>query len=229
MPPRRFRGDHRKPSAFANTASAKLIATGVMGVGAAAASILAPTAAHAATEVQWDRVAQCESGGNWQANTGNGYFGGLQFSSSTWQSFDVNNYAARADEASREQQIDVANHVLARQGWSAWPVCSKNAGTAGTTDHDRAAHVRTAHQRAMAQKHEEAKKHDGAAKTAKTAKTPTHRNKATHHYVVRRGDTLASIARTHDVKGGWRALYAQNRTVVGSDPSHLRVGMRLAY
>jgi hypothetical protein len=226
MPPRRFLGDRHKPSP-----SSKLAYGGLIGIGATAISLIAPTAAHAATETQWDRVAHCESGDNWHANTGNGYYGGLQFSASTWQSFDVNNYAARADEATREQQIDVANHVLARQGWSAWPVCSKNVGAAGTTDHDRAAHIRTAHLRAMAQKHaavaQHAKTtHDSSPKTKKAAPA----SKATHHSViVHRGDTLSSIARAHDIDGGWRTLYKDNRAVIGPDPSRLHVGMRLTY
>jgi hypothetical protein len=227
MPPRHFRDRYRTRST-----SAKIAATGLIGVGAAAASILAPTAAHAASEVQWDRVAQCESGGNWHEDTGNGYFGGLQFSSSTWTSFDVNHYAQRADQATREQQIDVANHVLSRQGWRAWPVCSKNAGTAGTVDHERAVHIRTAHKRAMAQKHggttktSASKAHKG---TTKTAPTGTATTMDARYVVVHKGDTLSSIARTHNVKGGWRALYKENRAAIGPDPSHLRIGMRLAY
>ena len=78
----------------------------------------------------------------------------------------------------------------------------------------------------MAQKHHGAKKKTGTStKTAgSSAKSGT-----THHYVVRHGDTLSSIARAHDVKGGWRTLYKENRTVIGADPSHLRVGMRLTY
>ncbi|HEX3706603.1 MAG TPA: transglycosylase family protein [Mycobacteriales bacterium] len=180
-----------------------------MGFSAAVASAIAPSAAHAATDVQWDRVAQCESGGNWHDNTGNGYYGGLQFSASTWSSFDVDHYAARADQASREEQIDVANSVLDRQGWNAWPVCSKYAGSAGTADHARSAHTRHAHRTHRA-------KHSSTGK-------------ATHHYVVRRGDTLSSIARAHDIKGGWHALYRRNRAEIGPNPAHLRIGMRLAY
>src|ERR671927_169652 len=65
--------------------------------------------AQAATTHNWTGVAQCESGGNWHINTGNGYYGGLQFSASTWNSFDTHHYASRADLASRSEQIDVAN------------------------------------------------------------------------------------------------------------------------
>ncbi|CAN5354567.1 hypothetical protein BH09PAT4_BH09PAT4_04140 [soil metagenome] len=76
----------------------------------------------------WDRIAACESGGNWHINTGNGYYGGLQFSSSTWLGHGGGAYAARADLATREQQIAVAKKVQAGQGWGAWPVCSYKAG-----------------------------------------------------------------------------------------------------
>jgi hypothetical protein len=71
----------------------------------------------------WDAVAQCESGANWQIATGNGYYGGLQFSESTWLAYGGGQYAARADQASREQQIHIAENVLAGQGAGAWPHC----------------------------------------------------------------------------------------------------------
>lgn len=76
----------------------------------------------------WDRLAACESGGNWSINTGNGYYGGLQFTASTWNAYGGQEYAARADLATREQQIAVAQKVQASQGWGAWPVCSYKAG-----------------------------------------------------------------------------------------------------
>ncbi|HEY8980371.1 MAG TPA: transglycosylase family protein [Streptomyces sp.] len=72
----------------------------------------------------WSCVADCESGGRWDANTGNGYYGGLQFWASTWEEFGGLGYAPRADLATREQQIAVAQEVLAAQGWEAWPECS---------------------------------------------------------------------------------------------------------
>ena len=76
----------------------------------------------------WDRVAQCESSGNWRINTGNGFFGGLQFLPATWEGFGGLAFAARADLATREQQIIVAERVLAKQGWGAWPACSRKLG-----------------------------------------------------------------------------------------------------
>ena len=76
----------------------------------------------------WDRVAACESGGHWNINTGNGYYGGLQFSSSTWRSFGGTHYAPRADLASKAAQIVTAQRVLASQGPGAWPTCGRHAG-----------------------------------------------------------------------------------------------------
>jgi resuscitation-promoting factor RpfA len=76
----------------------------------------------------WDAVAACESGGNWAINTGNGYYGGLQFSSSTWNAYGGTRYASTANRASRSAQIAVAQRILAAQGPGAWPVCSRRAG-----------------------------------------------------------------------------------------------------
>jgi len=76
----------------------------------------------------WDRVAACESGGRWKINTGNGFYGGLQFHPRTWVGFGGRSYASHAHRASKAQQIAIARRVLARQGPGAWPVCSKKAG-----------------------------------------------------------------------------------------------------
>ena len=76
----------------------------------------------------WDSIAQCESGGNWAINTGNGYQGGLQFNPQTWNAYGGQEYAATADQASREQQIAVAEKVQAAQGWGAWPACTASLG-----------------------------------------------------------------------------------------------------
>jgi hypothetical protein len=76
----------------------------------------------------WDRLAQCESGGNWAINTGNGFSGGLQFLRSTWLGVGGGEYASDAHLATREQQIDIATRVLASQGWRAWPGCSSMLG-----------------------------------------------------------------------------------------------------
>ncbi|MFE7563136.1 transglycosylase family protein [Kitasatospora sp. NPDC057500] len=116
-------GRHRR-----RTQAEKAIAVaGVAGVGLAM-PILSATGASAAPVSTWDAVAQCESGGNWSINTGNGFYGGLQFTASTWKAFGGTAYAPQANQASKAQQISVAEKVLASQGPGAWPVCSKKAG-----------------------------------------------------------------------------------------------------
>jgi hypothetical protein len=86
----------------------------------------APGPAPAPTANDWDAVARCESGGNWSINTGNGYFGGLQFSPTTWLAFGGGAYAPRADLATKAQQIAVAEKVLDVQGKGAWPTCGRH-------------------------------------------------------------------------------------------------------
>jgi LysM repeat protein len=98
-------------------------------VSAAAPAPAAPAAAPAPASsggVNWSAIAACESGGNWNANTGNGFYGGLQFTQSTWQAYGGGQYASSADQASASQQIAVAQRVLAGQGIGAWPVCGAN-------------------------------------------------------------------------------------------------------
>ncbi|MFT4044796.1 MAG: transglycosylase family protein [Gordonia sp. (in: high G+C Gram-positive bacteria)] len=122
-------GRHRKPTTTSTTKTfAKVALTGaILGGGA----LLSTGTAHAATDSEWDQVAQCESGGNWAINTGNGYQGGLQFSPSTWVANGGGQFAPSADQATKEQQITVAERVLATQGKGAWPVCG--GGLSGPT------------------------------------------------------------------------------------------------
>ena len=82
--------------------------------------------------MNWDAIASCESGNNWSTNTGNGFYGGLQFTRGTWQAYGGGQYAATANQASRSQQIAVAEKVLAGQGIGAWPVCGKHAGSSAS-------------------------------------------------------------------------------------------------
>ena len=76
----------------------------------------------------WDTLAACESGGDWHANTGNGFYGGVQFTDSTWDAYGGRRFAPQADLASEAEQIVVAERVLASQGWGAWPTCSARLG-----------------------------------------------------------------------------------------------------
>ncbi|MCX4526467.1 MULTISPECIES: transglycosylase family protein [unclassified Streptomyces] len=109
----------RKNSVLAVTATALL---------AVAAPLLTSTGASAASVSTWDKVAQCEASGNWSINTGNGYYGGLQISMSTWRAFGGTQYAAYPHQATKQQQILTGEKILAGQGQGAWPSCGPAAG-----------------------------------------------------------------------------------------------------
>ncbi|MER6106203.1 transglycosylase family protein [Streptomyces sp. NPDC001832] len=118
-------GRHRRP----RQAPAIVVAAGVTG-SAIAIPLLGAASAQAAEATTWDQVAECESGGMWSADLGNGFYGGLQFSQKTWKAYGGESYAPRADLASRSQQIAVAEKVLDDQGPQAWPSCAVISGLA---------------------------------------------------------------------------------------------------
>ena len=120
-------GRHRKPTT-SSLSVAKLAVTGAV-IGGGTIGMAAQ--AQAATDAEWDQVASCESSGNWAINTGNGYQGGLQFSPGTWSGHGGGQFAPAANMATREQQIAIAEKVLATQGKGAWPVCGR--GLSGPT------------------------------------------------------------------------------------------------
>lgn len=103
----------------------KIALLGGAGAVAAVGFVGAASPAQADSGSVWDRVAECESGGDWDINTGNGYYGGLQFSQQTWEAFGGE---GMPHEASKSEQIDVAQETLKEQGPGAWPVCSEEAG-----------------------------------------------------------------------------------------------------
>ncbi|HEV7213144.1 MAG TPA: transglycosylase family protein [Blastococcus sp.] len=183
--------------------------------GAAVISGIAMSGSAQAAVHNWDGVAQCESGGNWSINTGNGYFGGLQFSQTTWQAYGGGAYAPRADLASKSGQIAVAERVLGGQGVGAWPVCGAKL-TGGTS----APAAAPAPVRAPAPAPAAAPAR--ASRSVRTAPTPV--TSAT--YVVRPGETLGQIAAAHGVAGGWQALFQLNGSRI-TDPNLIFAGQRL--
>lgn len=116
-------GRHRRP----RQAPALLVAAGVTG-SAIAIPLLGAASANAADGTTWDKVAECESGGSWSADTGNGYYGGLQISQEDWDKYGGGQYAYSADEASRSQQISVAEKILADRGTTPWATCALLSG-----------------------------------------------------------------------------------------------------
>ncbi|GAA1189777.1 LysM repeat protein [Kitasatospora gansuensis] len=191
------------------------------------AGLVTATSASAASSSTWDSVAQCESTGNWNINTGNGFSGGLQFTPSTWAAFGGTQYAASADQASKGQQIAVAEKVLASQGPGAWPVCSVKAGltkggSAAQVDTSAAAapakSTKTADQTTKA-----APKNDTPAASRSTERKPVEKtapaapvqNSTGGSYTVKSGDTLNAIAADHGVNVN--TLYTSNAAVIGGD------------
>ncbi|PVC80113.1 transglycosylase family protein [Streptomyces sp. CS131] len=223
-------GRHRRyqPSRI-NRASLTVTAGGA---GIALPLITAASAGAASGEV-WEKVAACESSGNWAINTGNGYYGGLQFSGSTWAAFGGTQYAPRADLATRDQQIAIAERVLDGQGPGAWPTCSVRAGltrggdapetTPGSGTAPQSAGSRTARAAAAPQSAPPRK-----AQTRPAEATPTHVPGKRDAYTVATGDSLSGIASEQRVPGGWQGLYAANRTVVGDNPNLIFPGQRLS-
>ena len=220
----RYRGRHRAP-----TQTGQIVARSTAAGTAFALPLVGfTTAANAATEEQWDNVAHCESGGNPQAVSGDGMYRGLyqftmstwaslEFSASTWSGYGGGRYASRADLASKAEQITIANKVLASQGWGAWPVCSHYAGPATSQSESWApAQTATSGSTSSATAHRTATYHLSYSKRA---------TRAIH--VVRSGDTLSGLAQKYHVRGGWRALYRANRTLIGGNPDLILVGMHL--
>ncbi|HMT49611.1 MAG TPA: transglycosylase family protein [Dietzia sp.] len=121
-----YTGRHR--TATVTSAPKTAVKVVLAGTAFSAAGLALAPAANAAPDSDWDRLAQCEAGGNWGINTGNGYQGGLQFSPSTWAAYGGTKYAPTANQATREQQIAIAEKTLAGQGWGAWPACSAKLG-----------------------------------------------------------------------------------------------------
>ena len=188
--------------------------------------VLAGTA-NAASDDVWDQIAKCESGGRWNTNTGNGFVGGLQFSPSTWRAYGGSGSAAGA---SREQQIAVAEKVLAAQGWGAWPTCSRKVGARGgpTPRTVTTSQGTTATRNTQTQVKPASPAAPAPAPTAQT--TPAVPNpsltKPGANYTAVPGDSLSKIAQEKNIPGGWQAIYQRNQDVL-HNPSQLRVGQQL--
>ncbi|WP_406436645.1 LysM peptidoglycan-binding domain-containing protein [Streptomyces sp. NBC_00631] len=322
-------GRHRRP----RQAPALLVAAGVTG-SAIAIPLLGAVSAHAADGSTWDQVAECESGGSWSADNGNGYYGGLQMSLDDWEKYGGTEYATTPDQASRSQQIAVAEKILADQGTKPWRTCALLAGlssddasvnvdtglggsadssssdssdtSSGLSDSSSSSSdsgsssgaadsgddsstpspsasagsdskTDTPSKSTKTDKSESSGSGTGSG-TSKASENPVtseaddsdnswqtggswslvdtgavggggkhrggsadesvtngqdatssarHASRDSGTYTVREGDTLASIADSLDLDGGWRALYAANKADIGTDPNAITPGQTL--
>ena len=222
------KGKHRRPS----KATRVVALAGVTGA-AVAAPLMAAGNASAATASEWDAVAQCEAGGNWSINPGNGYYGGLQFSASTWAGYGGTKYAATADQATQAQQIEIGEKVLAGQGKGAWPVCGKGLSSAtytgGGSSGDSGSSSQSQQQSTESRETQQpASRSDERPAAKKTVTTPTGKKvkKGDGEYKVVKGDTLSSIAEDKKVDGGWEKLFKLNKDIV-TDANLIYPGQQL--
>ncbi|MFC5722133.1 transglycosylase family protein [Streptomyces gamaensis] len=229
------KGKHRRPSKAVRIVTL----AGVTGA-AVAAPLMVATSANAASVQTWDKVAQCESSGNWKINTGNGYYGGLQFSQSSWNAAGGQKYAPRADLASKSAQIAVAEKLLAMQGPGAWGCAGAGGLTSGGPKADvnpesgSSKSSQSSKSQRSAKSHADRSERQAAPKTAKPkhaapvaeeAPAPKQQAAPKHaapkpvkqgdgEYQVKSGDTLSLIAEANGVKGGWQKLYELNKDTV---------------
>ncbi|MFJ1708339.1 transglycosylase family protein [Kitasatospora sp. NPDC088346] len=220
------------------------------------AGLVTATSASAASVATWDKVAQCESTGNWSINTGNGFYGGLQFTSSTWAAYGGTSYAPQANLATKAQQIAVAEKVLASQGPGAWPVCSVKAGltkggeapqvdtgaaaTTKTETAPKAAAPKPAAPKAAAPKADSERANRSTERQPLAAEAPAKAAEAPKAaapaapaeqtnggtYTVKSGDTLSDIAAAKGLD--WKTLYKNNAAVIGGDADLILPGQVLS-
>ncbi|SOD65278.1 LysM domain-containing protein [Streptomyces zhaozhouensis] len=212
------KGRHRRPGKPTRIAAA----AGVTGA-AVAIPLMGASGASAASVDTWDAVAQCESGGDWSINTGNGYYGGLQFSQSSWEAAGGTQYAASADQATKEQQIAAAEELLAIQGPGAWPVCGAQAGLSSggpAPEVDTGSGEESAPE--ATPEPEPAPEPEPEPVESQPRSAPAEDGES---YTVVKGDTLSRIADEHGVS--WRQLWADNVDVVGEDPNLILPGQEL--
>lgn len=219
-----YKGKHRGSSRSRNAAKQITTAAAISGV-AAVPVIAMSTPADAASLSTWEKLANCESSGNWHINTGNGFYGGLQFTASTWRAYGGAKYASRADLATKSQQIAIAEKVLDGQGWQAWPACSARLGLGSD---DKGGDPGTTPEKQSSDR-SRAKKQASRDTDRSTTTTPKSERVAAPgaSYTVKAGDTLSEIAAAQHVKGGWQTLARLNRSVVGENPDLIFPGEKL--
>ncbi len=191
------RGKQGKQSSAART----IAKVAVAGIIAGAPLGLAVGTANAAPGMDWDALAQCEASGNWAANTGNGYYGGLQFTQQTWNGYGGQGNPANA---SREQQIAVAERVLAGQGRNAWPACSAKLGNYTGQAPKKATP-------APQQRKVQPQQRQAPVQQAPVVALAGSKSNPNGTYEIKAGDTLSKIADANKVAGGYQAIVEKNK------------------
>lgn len=200
------------PASLARALGRRSAQIALAGTIAATPLVLGTGLAHADTD--WDAVAQCESGGNWNTDTGNGFSGGLQFTPSTWRAFGG---SGSPESASRSEQIAVAERVKAEQGMSAWPTCSKKTGETDSSPNSSSSSGSSSSGSSSS---------GSSSSSSSTADAPapsTSAPSAAGMHTVAAGDTLSSIA----TRNGTTARAVAQRNAL-TDPDSISPGQQLA-
>ncbi|MFJ9772624.1 transglycosylase family protein [Kitasatospora sp. NPDC101157] len=205
----------------------------VLGAAKESSAVAVPAGVRA-EGVDWEALARCESGGRWHADTGNGYYGGLQFNTATWRANGGLAYAPRPDGATREQQIAVAEHLSASRGLAPWPACAARTGHGGERSNSHtSAHARD-HRPTQPRPHAPVPPAPPTERPV-PADAPAATDGGTDAFgadmgswTVRPGDTLGGIAQELGYPGGWPTLYALNQQTIGDDPDLILPGQVLA-
>jgi nucleoid-associated protein YgaU len=225
------RAGHRK----AKTSRTRKIAAGALiaGVGVAVPLGAAASASASTDSVNWSAIANCESGGDWSIDTGNGFYGGLQFTESTWLAYGGGSYAQYPNQASESDQIAVAENVLAGQGIGAWPVCGANADSGSTysgTNTSGSGSSDTSSS-SSSDSGSQSQSTGSSASTGSGSSSNTSSSTSSsggNSYTVASGDTLSTIAQKLGVSS-WQSLYNENTSVIGSNPNLIYPGQVLSY
>ena len=207
----------------------RAVATAAL-AGAAIAVPVMMAGSASADSVNWTAIANCESSGNWAADTGNGFYGGLQFTQSTWDAYGGEQYASSANLASESQQIAVAEQVLAGQGIGAWPVCGAHAGDgttyAGTnTGGSSSSSSSSSSDSSSNSSSSSDNSGSGSASSSDNSSAGSSRS-ASGTYTVKSGDTLSGIAAKEGISD-WHTLYTANKSTLGANPDLILPGQVL--
>ena len=206
--------------------------------GAAIAVPVMMAGSASASSVNWTAIANCESSGNWGDDTGNGFYGGLQFTESTWLAYGGGSYAEYAYEASEADQIAVAENVLAGQGIGAWPVCGAYADSGTSYSGTNTSGSSSSSSSSDTSTTSSSSSNDGSSSSSNSSdnssssssnssdnSSSSSSGSASGSYTVQSGDTLSAIAAKEGVN--WHTLYTDNESTIGSNPNLIYPGQVL--